>query len=149
MDKSKALVIVFIIVSFLGFLDASYLTVEHYRNALLPCIIFKGCEQVTTSAYSKVFGLPLALYGAAYYLFMLLVSVFYFDTKNKWVFNILKYLPVTGFLASAYFVYLQLFVIHALCTYCVISAITSTTLFILSFFLTYLGSQVDISGQRT
>jgi len=135
MDKSKALVIVFIIVSFLGFLDASYLTVEHYRNALLPCIIFKGCEQVTTSAYSKVFGLPLALYGAAYYLFMLLVSVFYFDTKNKWGFNILKYLPVTGFLASAYFVYLQLFVIHAICTYCVISATTSTALFILSFFL--------------
>jgi len=104
---------------------------------------------VTTSAYSKVFGLPLALYGAAYYLFMLIISVFYFDTKNEPAFKILKYVPVTGFLASAYFVYLQLFVIHALCTYCVISAITSTTLFILSFFLTYLGSQVDISGQRT
>lgn len=135
MDKSKALVIAFIIVSFLGFLDASYLTIEHYKGALLPCVVFKGCEQVTTSAYSKVFGLPLALYGAAYYLFILLVSVFYVDTKNSFAFKILKYMPVAGFLASAYFVYLQLFVIHAICTYCVISATTSTTLFILSFFL--------------
>ena len=148
MNKAKVLLIIFIAVSFIGFIDASYLTVEHYQNAALPCVIFKGCEQVTTSAYSKVFGLPLALYGAMYYLFMFLVSIFYFDTKNELTFKILKYVPVIGFLASAYFVYLQLFVIRAICTYCVISAITSTTLFILSFFLTYLGSRVDISGQR-
>lgn len=138
MDRSKLLIIIFIIVSFLGFLDASYLTIEHYRNALLPCIVFKGCEQVTTSAYSKVFGYPLALYGAAYYLFMMLAAVFYLDAKNELAFKAIKYLPITGFLASAYFIYLQLFVIHAICTYCVISAITSTSLFILSFFLTKL-----------
>ncbi|KKT41182.1 MAG: Vitamin K epoxide reductase [Candidatus Giovannonibacteria bacterium GW2011_GWA2_44_13b] len=135
MDKAKILIIIFIAVAFIGFLDASFLTIEHYQNTALPCVIFKGCEQVTTSAYSELFGLPLALYGAAYYLFMLLVSVFYFDTKNGFAFKILKYIPVVGFLASAYFVYLQLFVIHAICTYCVISAVTSTTLFILSFYL--------------
>lgn len=124
-----------IIVSFIGFLDASYLTVAHYGGIDLTCTILKGCEEVTTSEYSVIFGVPLALLGVFYYLTVLLLSLIYFDTKNRFILKIIPPLTVAGLFASAWFVYLQLFVIKAICEYCMISAATSTTLFIFGIFI--------------
>jgi len=44
--------------SFVGFLDASYLTAKHYLNFEIPCSILNGCEQVLTSQYATLFGVP-------------------------------------------------------------------------------------------
>lgn len=132
----KWLIFAFIIVSFIGFLDASYLTIAHYTGLELRCSIFNGCQKVTTSEYSTVFGFPVALLGVFYYLSILLLSLFYFDTKKK---KILKYImPLTamGILASAWFVYVQIFALKSICQYCMISAGTSTLLFIFGF-ITY------------
>ncbi|MBI5754449.1 vitamin K epoxide reductase family protein [Candidatus Peregrinibacteria bacterium] len=119
-----------IIVSFLGFLDASYLTVAHYTGLTLRCNVFSGCEQVTTSPYSVVFGIPVALGGMFYYLTVLLATLFYFDSKKHGLLKYIASLTCVGFAASAWFVYLQLFVIKAICQYCMISATTSALLFI-------------------
>ncbi|OGC46755.1 MAG: hypothetical protein A3A94_01950 [Candidatus Portnoybacteria bacterium RIFCSPLOWO2_01_FULL_43_11] len=136
MDKKiKWILAAFIVFGFIGFLDAAYLTIEHYNQGILPCYIFEGCDKVTTSKYSEVFGLPVAMFGAIYYLLIVLTAIFYFDAKNKTALNILKIFPSAGFLASIWFVYVQLFVIEAICFYCMISAVTSTALFILSLFL--------------
>lgn len=128
----KWLIIGFILISFIGFLDTGYLTIKHYTGGLIGCNLFEGCEQVTNSKYSVIFGIPLALLGLLYYLFMLISSLLYFDTKNPVIPKI--FLPVTtlGFIFSGYLVYLQIWVIKALCQYCILSAITSTALFILS-----------------
>ena len=124
-----------IIVSFIGFLDASYLTAAHYAGFDLTCTILKGCEEVTTSEYSVIFGVPVALLGVFYYLTVFLLSLIYFDTKNRFILKIIPPLTVAGLLASAGFVYLQLFVIKAICEYCMLSAATSTTLFIFGIFV--------------
>lgn len=124
-----------IIVSFLGFLDASWLTVAHYAGLDLNCTILKGCEEVTTSEYSLILGLPVALLGVFYYLTVLLLSLIYFDTKNRFILKIIPPLTVAGLLASAWFVYLQFFIIKAICEYCMLSAATSTTLFIFGIFI--------------
>jgi uncharacterized membrane protein len=60
-----------IVVSFLGFLDATYLAAKHYLGAPIACSIFEGCEKVTTSQYAAVFNIPVALLGALYYLLFL------------------------------------------------------------------------------
>ena len=120
------------IAAFIGFLDSSYLTVNHYSGAELNCSLTKGCGEVTTSEYSKIFGIPLALLGMLYYISVLITAFAYFDTKKKVLLKLLLPLTSAGILASAYFVYLQLFVIHAICQYCMLSAITSTLLFILA-----------------
>jgi len=56
----KIAAIIFLAVSAVGFLDATYLTVEHYRVGIPPCAIL-GCEIVLTSAQSRIAGVPVAL----------------------------------------------------------------------------------------
>lgn len=135
MHLPKWLIWSFIIISFLGFLDASYLTIAHYTGLALRCSVFTGCEQVTTSPYSVIFGVPLALLGMFYYLTMLLLTFFYFDSKKESLPKLIAWLSCAGFLATIWFVYLQLFVIKAICEYCMISATTSTLLFILGLII--------------
>lgn len=116
----------------LGFIDATFLTIQHYTSFTLPCSITHGCELVTTSPYSFILGVPVALLGALYYVGVLLAVYASLEfTKPHW----LKWVAIattTGFLFSAWFVYLQLFVIHAICQYCMLSALTSTSLFVAS-----------------
>ncbi|MBT4209535.1 MAG: vitamin K epoxide reductase family protein [Candidatus Komeilibacteria bacterium] len=117
-------------ISLIGFLDAVYLSVSHYTGHI-SCSVVSGCQEVLVSQYSEIFGIPLALLGAAYYLFILINSLLYIDNQNKWSKLILSYLPIFGFVFSIYLVYLMFFVIEALCQYCLLSAGTSTLLFIL------------------
>ena len=126
---SKGLVIFLFVVAVLGFADAGYLTVEHYRNTIPPCTT-DGCETVLTSVYATVAGIPVALGGALYYLAFLVLLMIYLDTKKEVVLRGALVFTVLGFLASLYFFFLQAFVIHAFCQYCIGSAITSTILFI-------------------
>ncbi len=128
---SNWLPITFLIVSAIGFADATYLTTKHFLGTPVACSILKGCEQVTTSPYSTIGGVPVALLGSLYYLTILILSVVYLDSRKNNILNIIAKITPLGFLASLYFVYLQIFVIKAICLYCMGSAITSTILFIL------------------
>jgi len=120
----------FLIVAPIGFIDAAYLTIEHYLNRVPPCSIVSGCEVVTTSQYSAVFGVPIALFGALYYLAIIVGVVAYLDTKKEKILSWVSWATIIGFLTSIYLVGLQLFVLHAICLYCMGSAISSTLLFI-------------------
>lgn len=127
---SRGLLVAVAVVSFIGFADAAYLTIQHYNQGILPCVIFKGCDQVLTSSYAKVLGIPISLIGAVYYLTILISALLFLDTKNPKALLVLGYLPVAGLAVSLGLVYLQLFVIKAVCFYCMFSAISSTILFI-------------------
>ena len=126
----KWLVLSFIIVSFLGFLDASYLTVKHYTGGTITCSLTDGCDTVTNSEYSQIFGIPVALMGMLYYLSVLGLSLLYFDTRNPKFARLLLPLTCLGVAASAWFVYAQIALIEAICQYCMLSATTSTVLFV-------------------
>jgi uncharacterized membrane protein len=131
----KKLGILFLVVSFLGFLDSTYLTVEHYRGVIPPCTIIKGCDVVTTSSYSVVAGIPVALAGSLFYLTIFFLSVWYLDSKKERALKLAAYLTFFGLLGSAWFVYVQLGILKAICIYCMGSAISSTTLFISGLFV--------------
>lgn len=121
------------VLSFLGLLDASYLTIKHYAGTPLRCGILEGCEQVATSPYATVFTVPVALFGALFYLAIFALSILYLDRRDPAIFSIVMPVTFLGFLVSLYLVYLQLFVIQAVCFYCLISAATATALFALGF----------------
>jgi uncharacterized membrane protein len=124
------LAVFLLIVALLGFADATYLTVEHYKGSIPPCTVVEGCETVLTSEYSVVAGVPVSLAGAIFY-FLILVGVFSFIESKKT--SLLKWaliLTVIGFLMTLWFTYLQAFVIGAFCLYCLGSALTSTVLFV-------------------
>lgn len=129
----KIIAILFCVVSIIGLIDATYLTYNHYRGGIPPCTIH-GCEVVLTSSYSEIVGVPLALFGVMYYIVILILSLASLQSKNTVFIRNASRFTVVGFLASAYFVYLQLFVIHAICIYCMASATSSTILFILGVY---------------
>lgn len=127
----KWLAVSFIIFALIGFADASFLTIEHYRGTVPPCVILKGCATVTTSQYSVIFGIPVALIGALYYLTLLLLFVGYIESHKPAVAWIAFQLTPFGVFASLYFTYLQLNVIQAWCVYCILSIVSTISLFVL------------------
>lgn len=133
----RPLAVAILIISLIGFADATYLTVNHYAGGPLYCPAFQKCEKVTTSAYATIGGVPLALLGAAYYLTIFLLTTAYLDIGRPGILGWTARLTGVGFLASVYFVYLQLFVIRAICPYCMISAAASMLLFGLGLVVIY------------
>ncbi|CAN5232201.1 vitamin K epoxide reductase family protein [soil metagenome] len=120
--------------AFLGLLDASYLTYEHYSNEIPPCstnILSADCGKVLTSEYAKIFNIPVSVLGIGYYL-LLLTFIFAVFRKNKKALKPLFFVSLTGLAMSLYFVYLQLVIINAICLYCMISATLSISIFALT-----------------
>lgn len=128
----NGLVLAMIVIAVLGFADATHLTISHYTGSALKCGVSGGCNAVTSSAYAKIFGIPVALLGTLYYASIILLGVGYLDTKKPLLLKLLTLAPVAGLVASLYFVLLQLFILHTICLYCMVSAGTSTAIFILS-----------------
>ncbi len=117
-------------VSFVGFLDAAYLTAAHFLRFSPPCSILNGCDTVTTSAYAFILGIPVALLGAMYYGGIFLAVILYLESGNTAILKLAAYGTLVGLLASIWFVSVQIFILDALCLYCMVSAGTSTLLFI-------------------
>ena len=128
----KKLAIVILVLAFIGFLDATYLTAKHYHDAIPPCGLVAGCETVLTSKYNNLFGVPVALFGSLYYLAIFFGAFTYLNNQGKTqILGSVAHASWLGFMMSLYFVSLQLFVIKNICLYCMFSALISTTIFIL------------------
>lgn len=128
---SNTLLAAFLLMAFIGFADAAYLTAKHYAGLIPPCSLVSGCETVLTSPYATIaWDIPIALVGAGYYLALFIGGILYVDTKNILVIKTVAYFTTAGFVTSAILIGLQVFVINALCLYCIASAITSTLLFV-------------------
>jgi len=118
------------LVALLGLADSVYLTVHHYTAEPVPCSIVEGCETVLTSWYAEVYGIPLALLGAAAYFvaFSLAVLAIY-DNRTAWKFFGVQSALMAGF--SVWLLYVQGMVIGAFCQFCLLSAATSISLFLI------------------
>lgn len=123
------------LLSFLGLIDASYLAAKYYSGTIPPCSLVKGCEAVTTSQYATIGGVSVALWGTIYYLVVLIVSIIIINTGNNSLKKFLARFSIIGLLASIWFISLQLFIIKALCLYCLVSAFSSIAIFITAIFL--------------
>tara|TARA_Y100001970_G_C14197671_1_gene839115 strand:+ start:355 stop:858 length:504 start_codon:yes stop_codon:yes gene_type:complete len=126
----KWLPILFLCVALFGFADASYLTITHINNVTLPCYIVEGCDTVTTSKYSEIFGIPVSLLGTLYYLSIIVLTTLFLDKKYIGAIYIASLLTPLGLVASAYFMIVMFGILNAFCIYCIGSAISSTILFI-------------------
>lgn len=127
------------VLSIIGFADALYLTIKHYANSNINCSIFDGCELVTTSIYSSLFGIPVAVFGLVFYSLVFALIILFSKLNKKKFLTFLLIITSIGFLFSIYFVFVQIFLINAYCLYCLVSAVISTILFVLSvlFMLKY------------
>ena len=126
----KILIGVIIFLAFLGFADSAFLLAKRLSGGPIPCALgFTGCDEVSKSPYSVLFGIPLSAYGMVFYLAIGLLGVLYLDTKKVLVAQLLALGTVFGFILSLYFLYVQKFLIGTFCVYCIASAIIATILF--------------------
>lgn len=111
-----------LILAFAGIGIASYLTYVHYNGLSPICAVGHGCEKVQASRYAKVAGVPVPLIGLVGYV-AILVSLFVRGELARLATAVMAY---GGFGFSVYLTYLELFEIHAICQWCVGSAIVMT-----------------------
>ena len=101
-------------VALAGALVAGYLTWVHFDDAALVCVSGGGCETVQESEYAEIVGIPVALLGLGSYLVVLgLVAL---DTVRARLGAAM--LALVGLVFSVYLLALQLFVIDAVCVWC-------------------------------
>ena len=118
------------VVALCGLADAIYLTIHHYTGTKVPCSIIEGCEQVLSSQYAEIYGIPLAIFGAiAYFSAFSLAILTAFGNRLMWTLFGVQVVLMTIF--TAWLIYLQGFVIEAFCQFCLISAVITLTLFTL------------------
>ena len=124
--------------SFAGLAVATYLSVEHVSGGIPACGVSGGCDDVTTSEYAVLLGVPVAYIGVAGYAALLLGTLAYLgleDPPNVLAFVLLG-LALLGEGFSAYFVYTQAFRINAFCQYCLASAAIMTSVLAFTIYAT-------------
>ena len=109
------------IVSLVGLADATYLTVQAFTGETLSCGGSPDCFRVLGSSYARVAGIPVAMLGALAYL-----TAFAFATFAAFGYvragTLLIAIIGAMFLATLWFLYVQAFLLHAYCRYCLFSA---------------------------
>ena len=131
--KNNKFILYSLILGFLGFFVATYLTILHYKNIIPPCSITTGCETVLNSKYAVIFGVPVSLLGSLFYLTIIILCVLLL-THYKQVFLKLFYIAtVLGFIFSITLIGIQAFLIHAFCQYCLTSEAISTGILMLAY----------------
>ena len=123
-----------IVTAILGGLDAAYLLIYKLTSAQAMCLGSGDCSTVNSSRYSEIYGIPVALLGLLAYLAIIVIHAL--ETRSRFIEqngNLLVFgLSLLGVLFSAYLTYVELYVIHAVCPFCVASAVLMTIIFILS-----------------
>ena len=109
------------IVAVAGLADATFLSVQALTGETLSCGGSPDCFKVLGSSYAKVGGVPVALLGAfAYFCVFTLATFAAFGYARARIFLILTIGAM--FLATLWFLYVQAFLLHAFCRYCLLSA---------------------------
>ena len=122
------------IVSLCGTFVALYLTLYKLGYiGTLACSV-GSCETVQMSKWATFLGYPVGAWGVAYYVAVLAVSLGALHPRmaeHIGLSQLLAGVTGCGLLFSLWLTYLELFVIHAICMYCVISAALATALFVI------------------
>jgi uncharacterized membrane protein len=127
-DTDRRLRIAILVITVIGIGIATYLTYVHYAGLKVACLSSGGCETVQASRWSKLDGIPVAVLGLVGYVLIFVSLAIRGDIGRIGGFG----LALIGFLFSMYLTYREVFSIHAICQWCVGSAVLMTALVILT-----------------
>lgn len=120
------------LVALFGFFVSVYLVL--YKAGMIGTLACGtgGCETVQLSRWASFLGLPVAAWGAAFYAAVFALA--FAGIQDRWAGSrrlSLALLLLTGWgvVFSAWLTYLELWVIHAICRWCVVSAVLAVVLF--------------------
>ena len=135
--KTKDLFLkIIIVINLAAVITSLYLTFNHY-NILSKGAICEGtslfsCSLVNTSVYSELLGIPVALYGVAWFA---LLSILSWKARHREsLIPKIFWLNVIGFAYVLYLIYLE-FVLQTLCPFCTVVHVLAAASLVLSVFL--------------
>ena len=118
------------LVAFLGMVDTFYISIKR-GGPPVECHVTKGCNDVLTSRFSTLAGIPISWFGLAFYVAVFSCAVFELSGSAKAA-RLIFGPALCAFLVSLSLTSIQAFVLRAYCEYCLMSAVFVTTIFALS-----------------
>jgi uncharacterized membrane protein len=112
--SDRRLRIAAVLIALAGLGVAAYLTWAHYADSGVVCPVGGGCETVQESRYAEIAGIPVALLGLVAYTAILSLVVWDAPIARLAAASI----SLVGLLFSMYLLVVQLFVIDAICIWC-------------------------------
>lgn len=110
--------VILAVLDVIGLGIALYLSVVELQGGVPVCGPIHGCEEVARSEYSRIGGIPVAVFGVVLSLVLLTLAVAWWRT-DLYVLLLAHYgLSLAGVIFEAYFLYIQVFVIGAVCIWC-------------------------------
>ena len=126
MMRSRRIAIIAAVVACVGLADSGYLTIKHLQGSYIRC--GDACSAVLGSKYAEgIAGVPLSGIGAIAYLTVIAAAVSA-ALGAKLGRLVLAVMATAMALVSLWLLYLQAFMIHSFCKYCLLSAAVSFTL---------------------
>ena len=120
--------VLLVVLAVVGLLMSSYLTWVHLMGRSPVCLAGSGgCETVQSSRYAEILGIPVAALGIGGYTGLLLSGLL----RGEGGALLGLFVALVSVLFSAYLTYLELFVIYAICQWCVASAVLMSAAFVL------------------
>lgn len=118
-----------------GLAIASYLSSVELRGELPNCGPLHGCEQVALSEYSRIGGVPVAVFGVGLSLILFGLAIAWWRTNDGRLLAAHYGLSLLGVLFELYFTYLELFVIGAVCVWCASYGISLVARFLVALWV--------------
>ena len=130
----RASVALILALAFCGIAVSAYLAGHEASGTPLICNVegLSDCNTVVASEYSHLWGISLASYGLLFYTMLFVLAAFELVLANQVLRRLLQLFALAGIAASLYSVYTQLFIIHARCVYCFISAVLTVLILLLA-----------------
>ncbi|MGQ9573519.1 MAG: vitamin K epoxide reductase family protein [Dehalococcoidia bacterium] len=105
-----------------GMAVSAYLTYTHYADQPVACGGYGGCDAVQTTEYAILAGIPVALLGALFCAGLLAVALWWLarlPMAEEWAPVACFAMTLGGVAFAAYLTYVELFVLEAVCIWCV------------------------------
>jgi uncharacterized membrane protein len=139
MKKANIIGYAFLVFASIGLADALYLTQEFYGGRIPSCSLkFANCEAVLSSTYATLGPFPVAVLGLIFYATIISLTLVFFASHNLRLLTYVALFTFVGLSVSLVLVYIQVFVLKAICIYCLTSALVSLTLAIIGYSALYL-----------
>ncbi|MCJ7712560.1 MAG: vitamin K epoxide reductase family protein [Chloroflexi bacterium] len=122
--------VILAVLDVIGLLIALYLSTVELGGGVPYCGPLHGCETVAASEYSKILGIPVAVYGVVLSLVLLTLAIAWIRTNKPALLDVHYGLSLIGVIFEVYFLTLQVFVIHAVCIWCTLYGISLVARFV-------------------
>ena len=133
--KSR-LLIATLLLAIAGALITGYLTLEHGRGESPACLVGHGCAVIASSKYAHIGVFPTAALGLFSYLMLAMLAGARLMEPPEEVESLMRLgslaISLIAFVFTVWLIYIAEFVLHATCVWCLGSATTITTIFVLN-----------------